>query len=94
MTRFPEETEQYLLDGRLHEVAVPVDLVWGDSDGLFTLDYAQRLLDGLPAARLTTVAGCGHGPHRECPGRFVKALRAVLEQPPPAVEQPAEEEEG
>jgi pimeloyl-ACP methyl ester carboxylesterase len=93
LVQFPQEVEKYLLDDRLDEVAVPVDLVWGDSDGLFTLEYAQRLLDGLPAARLITVAGCGHGPHRECPGRFVKALRAALEQPPPAVEPPAEAHE-
>jgi pimeloyl-ACP methyl ester carboxylesterase len=84
LVRFPEETENYLLVDRLDEVAVPVDLVWGDADALFTLDYAQMLLDGLPAARLTPVKDCGHLPHRECPDRFVKALKGALGQPPPA----------
>ena len=77
-----EEIDAYLLDGRLDEVVVPVDLVWGDADGLFTLDYAQRLLNGLPRARLHPVHGCGHVPHRECPDKTAEALRAALAIPP------------
>ena len=77
-----DEIDAYLLDGRLDEVVVPVDLVWGDADGLFTMDYAQRLLDGLPRARLHPVHGCGHVPHRECPDKTAEALRAALAMPP------------
>jgi pimeloyl-ACP methyl ester carboxylesterase len=72
----------YLLDGRLGEVVVPVELVWGDSDGLMTLDYAQLLLDGLPRARLHPVHGCGHVPQRECPDKTLEALQAALAMPP------------
>ena len=79
------EMAEYVLDGKLDRVRVPVDLVWGDADGLMDLDYAQRLLDGLPAARLTTVHGCGHVPQRECPDRFLKALTQALAQPAPGV---------
>lgn len=88
------EVESYVLAGRLHEVKVPVDLVWGDADDLFTMDYAGTLLDGLPAARLTTVADCGHISQRECPDRFLKALQQTLAEPPPVAppEIPAEEE--
>ncbi len=85
-----ENIETYLLDDRLDEVVVPVELVWGDADGLFTLDYAQRLLDGLPRARLHLVHGCGHVPHRECPDKTLEALEAALAMPPPAIE-PEEE---
>jgi pimeloyl-ACP methyl ester carboxylesterase len=74
--------DQYLLDGRLDEVTVPVELVWGDADGLFTLDYAQRLLDGLPRARLHAVHGCGHVPQRECPDKTLEALMAALAMAP------------
>lgn len=83
----------YLLDERLHEVTAPVELVWGDADELLTLDYAQRLLDGLPRARLHVVKGCGHVPHRECPGEVRGALRKALEMPPPEVEKAATEQE-
>jgi len=73
----------YLLDGRLDEVVVPVELVWGDSDALMTLDYAQRLLDGMPRARLHVVKGCGHVPHRECPDKTLEAIETALAMPPP-----------
>ena len=78
-----DKMEAYLLDGRLDEILVPVELVWGDSDGLLTLDYAQRLLDGLPRARLHTVHGCGHLPQRECPDKTAEAIEAALAMPPP-----------
>jgi pimeloyl-ACP methyl ester carboxylesterase len=85
-----DEMEPYLLDGRLDEIVVPVELVWGDSDGLLTLDYAQRLLDGLPRARLHVVKGCGHVPQRECPDKTLEAIRAALAMPP--LEMPVVEE--
>jgi len=78
-----EAIEPYLLDDRLDEVVVPVELVWGESDQLLTLDYAQRLLDGLPRARLHVVKGCGHVPHRECPDKTLEAIQAALAMPPP-----------
>lgn len=78
-----DEMDAYLFDGRLNEVVVPVELVWGDADGLLTLDYAQRLLDGLPRARLHAVHGCGHVPHRECPDKTLEAIEAALAMPPP-----------
>jgi pimeloyl-ACP methyl ester carboxylesterase len=75
---------------------VPVELVWGDSDDLMTLDYAQRLLDGLPRARLHTVHGCGHVPHRECPDQTLEAIETALAMPPPEliVEEVMTEEDG
>lgn len=84
----------YLLDGRLGEIVVPVELVWGDADGLLTSDYANRLLDGLPRARLFEVHGCGHLPQRECPDKMVEALLTALAEPPPPLpsdEAPASE---
>lgn len=81
-----DEWGPYILDGRLDEVVVPIELVWGDADGLWTLDVAQRLLDGLPRARLHPVHGCGHVPHRECPDKTLEALRTALQMPPPEIE--------
>lgn len=78
-----DRMDEFLLDGRLDEVVVPVELVWGDADQLLTLEYAQRLLDGLPRARLRPVHGCGHVPQRECPDKTAEALQEVLALPPP-----------
>jgi pimeloyl-ACP methyl ester carboxylesterase len=86
------ELEAIVLNGRLDEVAVPVELVWGDADELFTMSYAGRLLEGLPAARLHTVKDCGHVPHRECPDRLLAALtEALAEAPLPAAAEAAPE---
>jgi pimeloyl-ACP methyl ester carboxylesterase len=73
----------YLLDGKLSGLDVPVDLLWGASDKLLSVDYAKRLAAQLPAARLTTVERCGHAPAVECPDRFTEALLKVLEDPLP-----------
>jgi len=89
------EMGQYVLDGRLAEVTVPVDLLWGGADKLFDLDYARRMLDGLPAARLTVLPDCGHVPERECPNEFDDALIRLLDGPPPVPKaEPAEGAEG
>jgi pimeloyl-ACP methyl ester carboxylesterase len=87
-----EDTDpgRWVLDGRLDVVAVPADLVWGDADEVMDMDYAERMMDGLPAARLATIKDCGHVPHRECPDRFLDVLEAALAQPPP---EPAPEPE-
>ncbi len=73
----------FLLDGRLGEVETPVDLLWGESDGLMKLRYAVRVAAGLPRARITLVPRCGHIPMGECPERFTGRLLEVLESEPP-----------
>jgi pimeloyl-ACP methyl ester carboxylesterase len=73
----------HLLDGRLGEVGVPVELLWGASDRLMPLDYARRMASELPRARLTVLERCGHIPAGECPERLVAALREVLDRAPP-----------
>jgi len=80
----PKNLSAYLLDGKLGAFDVPVDLVWGASDKLLSLDYARRLAAQLPAARLTTIDRCGHAPQVECAERFADALVRVLKDPLPA----------
>ncbi len=72
------------LSGRLGEVEVPVDLVWGELDRYLPMDYARAHLDALPAARLTVIEECGHVPLRYCPERFIPVLRQILDSPPPS----------
>ncbi len=68
----------YFLDGRVSEVSVPVDLLWGASDRLVPLEYAERMQKELPAARLTRIGRCGHVPQVECPRNFLQALQSAL----------------
>ena len=73
----------FLLDGKLGEVETPVDLLWGESDGLMKLSYAERMAAGLPRARITLIPKCGHIPMAECPERFAGLLRETLTREPP-----------
>lgn len=73
-----------LMDGKLAHFDVPVDLLWGASDKILSVDYARRLAAQLPAARLTTIEKCGHAPQVECSERFAEALVKVLRDPLPA----------
>lgn len=72
-----------LLIGRLGEVRTPTDLLWGASDQLMKVAYAERMLAELPAARLTLLEHCGHIPQLECAPAFVAALEKLLAGPPP-----------
>ncbi|MGZ5380925.1 MAG: alpha/beta fold hydrolase, partial [Thermoanaerobaculia bacterium] len=80
----PKNLSAYLLDGKLSGFDVPVDLLWGASDKLVSLDYARRLAAQLPVARLTAIERCGHAPQVECADRFTEALLKILKDPLPA----------
>lgn len=87
-----EDFQPFLLDGRLHEVTVPVDLLWGESDQLMTVSYAERMASKLTRSRLTTIEACGHHPANECPAKLAEGLAKVLGMdPPPAKEPPSAE---
>ena len=83
-----EEMSKHLLDGKLGTFTTPVDLIWGESDRLIPLTYAQRMNSELPSVRLTTLPRCGHVPQQECPIALTKALTDVLHQSPPAPKPP------
>ncbi len=77
------QMDAFLLDDRLKEIRTPVDLIWGGEDDLFPPDYARRLRDGLPDARLTILPECGHMSQRECPRKVLEVLLGALETSPP-----------
>src|SRR5664279_1511981 len=52
--------EGWLLDeGQLSLLQMPVRLVWGVSDDLMPLDYAQRMVAALPDGELIPIERCG-----------------------------------
>jgi pimeloyl-ACP methyl ester carboxylesterase len=71
--------EAYVLDDtQLRELTVPVRLIWGGSDRLLPLDYAQRMLAKLPGATMVTLERCGHVPQIECTQQLLAALTTAL----------------
>jgi pimeloyl-ACP methyl ester carboxylesterase len=61
----------------LHRLKMPVELVWGERDGLFELESAQRMRLALPNGRLHILPGCGHAVHLECPTALAGVLRKI-----------------
>ncbi len=60
------------LKHRLHRIDVPTLLIWGESDGLVTTDYARAYRDMIPGAALEIIADAGHVPQAEQPKAFVE----------------------
>lgn len=61
----------------LARLRLPVELIWGERDGLFTVETARAMAAALPDARLQVLPGRGHALHLECPGELVAALQRV-----------------
>lgn len=59
----------------------PLDLVWGDSDGLIHDDDVAEAHAHARVARTLRIADCGHWPMLEHPGRFTGFLLESVETP-------------
>ncbi|MEO6598560.1 MAG: alpha/beta hydrolase [Polyangiaceae bacterium] len=51
--------------GRLHEIAAPTLVIWGESDRVVDLDYGRAFAAAIPGASLVTIPEAGHLPHLE-----------------------------
>jgi pimeloyl-ACP methyl ester carboxylesterase len=64
----------------LHRVRVPSLVVWGESDGIVTPDYGERLCSALPNARFVRVARAGHYPQIERPAEVAAVVEGFARQ--------------
>ena len=60
----------------LHRIDIPTQLIWGEADGIVSLDYAKAWRDEIAGSTLTTIPNAGHFPHWEQPGAFAAAIAA------------------
>jgi len=77
-----------LSEEQLRNLQLPVRLIWGVSDGLMPMAYAQRLVAVLPDVQLIPIDHCGHVPQQEAPVRFQTALLQALDTAAEPVAQP------
>jgi len=72
--------ERYVLDlVNIHpKIRVPVQLVWGDQDPFFPLEWAREMVGTFPDARLHVVEGAGLFAHEERPQEVAEALLPTL----------------
>jgi pimeloyl-ACP methyl ester carboxylesterase len=66
----------------LARLTMPVALIWGERDGLFSLDTAQATAAAIPHSRLYVLRDCGHAVHLECPRDLAATLQRVRRELP------------
>lgn len=59
-------------------IDVPVQLVWGEHDRFFPVDWARTMLANFADARLRVIAGAGLFSHEERPAEVARALLPTL----------------
>jgi len=75
------------LPHRLHRVALPTLVLWGEDDRIAPLAYGQRFADALPNAELRPLAQCGHRIEIDQPSAAAQAIvnfacaSAAIEEP-------------
>ena len=66
------------LETKAAEIKVPVELIWGEEDGVLPPAYGQKLASLLPNARLHPLPRCGHMPQVHCPRTLERLLLEML----------------
>jgi len=62
------------LAGRLADLDVPAQIVWGESDGIVDAEYGAAYADAIPNATFTLLHGTGHLPQLETPGALLDVI--------------------
>jgi pimeloyl-ACP methyl ester carboxylesterase len=69
---------EYDVSGRLCEIKVPLQLIWGADDPLFPLVHATRAHALVDNSRLAVIEDAGHTPQAERPEEFNRVLLDFL----------------
>ena len=65
------------LAGRLAGIDLPVQVIWGESDGIVDPGYGRAYAEAIPASTFTLLPATGHLPQLETPEDL---LRAIVDQ--------------
>jgi pimeloyl-ACP methyl ester carboxylesterase len=66
------------LPERLGELDLPALVITGEEDRIVPPGESARLAEELSGGTLVVIPACGHVPHEECPGRFLRAATEFL----------------
>jgi pimeloyl-ACP methyl ester carboxylesterase len=66
------------LSKRLHRLRMPVEIIWGENDGIIPPSYAKDFQARLPKASVTTVPNAGHMVVTEQPQQVASAIGSFL----------------
>jgi pimeloyl-ACP methyl ester carboxylesterase len=65
---------------RLHGIAVPALVLWGDCDRIVDPDYGRAYADAIPTARFQLLTATGHLPQIEAPHLLLTAVREFTDK--------------
>ena len=65
---------------RIHRIAAPTLIVWGNADRIIAPAYAREFARRIGGARVETIEKAGHLPHLEQQDRVVKTIVTFLDQ--------------
>jgi pimeloyl-ACP methyl ester carboxylesterase len=65
-------------ENRLHEIACPTLLLWGDRDIVLPPKIALQAAERIRNSRVKMLAGCGHAPQLDCPTGFTRAVEEFI----------------
>jgi pimeloyl-ACP methyl ester carboxylesterase len=66
------------LKNRIHRIAAPTLIVWGNADRIIAPVYAQEFAKKIAGARVASIEGAGHLPQLEQPEAVLKAVSGFL----------------
>lgn len=66
------------LKKRIHRISAPTHIIWGQSDGLAPVVYAQEFQKRIPGSQVSILPGCAHLPMYEDPEGFVQIVSRFL----------------
>jgi pimeloyl-ACP methyl ester carboxylesterase len=62
------------IEPRYGEIRTPTLVIWGEEDAWLAPEFGRRLVEAIPAARLTTVPNAGHFVPEDRPDDVARAL--------------------
>lgn len=65
---------------RLHRTTAPALVVWGEEDGIATVDYGRSFAEAFPRGRFVLAPGAGHFPHIEAAGLTAAAIEGFVKE--------------
>lgn len=68
------------LTKRIHRIKAPTLILWGQSDGLVPVAYAQAFAKHIPGSQVSIMQRCGHMPMHEDQEGFVSAVTNFLKR--------------
>jgi pimeloyl-ACP methyl ester carboxylesterase len=64
----------------LHRLKLPTLVLWGDADRIVAPGYGERLAQGIPGAKFSTIAAAGHYPQVEQPVQTAAAIETFAQE--------------